>query len=155
MTNIEELMSKFSDLEYKFEPLMPEKQKGLYIDNIVYLNPKQSDAELVSTVAEEIGHHLTSVGNIVKQNTNEQRKQEQKARDVGVTLIVKPEDFITCYKERFTYMWESAEYLGVTTSALKDAVRVYAKMYPDGLDYKNYQIIFRYNGTVAVFEWFE
>lgn len=155
MNNVEKLMSRFPSLEYRFENNMPDKQKGLYIDNVVYLNPRQSSNELASTVAEEIGHHLTSFGDIVAQDNNEKRKQEQKARDIGATLIVGPEDFIECYYERFTYMWESAEFLGITTEALKEAVKTYSKMYPDGLTYKNYRIIFRANGTVGVFEWFE
>lgn len=155
MDNVEKLMARFSDVEFRFEPDMPEKQKGLYMDNVVYLNPKQSTIELTSTIAEEIGHHLTSVGNIISQDTNEKRKQEQKARDLGSTLIVVPKDFIDCYNERFTFMWESAEYLGITTEALKEAVKTYSKMYPNGLSYKNYRIVFRANGTVGVCEWFE
>ncbi len=154
MNNVEKLMARFPSLEYKFENKMPEKQKGLYIDNVIYLNPSQSSSELTSTVAEEIGHHLTSYGDIIDQDTNEKRKQEQKARDIGSTLVVSPEDFIACYYERFTYMWESAEFLGITTEALKDAVKTYSKMYPEGMSYKNYRIIFRANGTVGVFEWF-
>ncbi|MCS8591632.1 hypothetical protein IGJ53_001047 [Enterococcus sp. DIV1283b] len=155
MDKVEKFMSKFPNLEYKFEKYMPEKQKGLYIDNVIYLNPEQSIQEMASTITEEIGHHLSSVGDIVDQDTNEKRKQEQKARDIGFTLLVTPQDFIDCYNERFTFMWESAEFLGITTEALKNAVRTYSKIYPDGLAYKNYKILFKSNGTVGVFEWFD
>ena len=43
---------------------MPDKLKGLYNDEIIYLNPSQSPEELTGTIAEEIGHYLTTVGNI-------------------------------------------------------------------------------------------
>ncbi|AFM70859.1 hypothetical protein ACQZP6_000648 [Enterococcus hirae] len=59
----------------------------------------------VKTITEEIGHHLSSVGDIIDQDTNEKRKQEQKARDIDFTLLVTPQDFIDSYNERFTFMW--------------------------------------------------
>lgn len=155
LSKFENLMSNYPELQYKYEKEMPDKQKGLYIDKIVYLNPRQSSMEMTSTVAEEIGHYLTSVGDISLLDTNEKRKQEQKARDVGYTLTVTPQDFINCYHEHFENVWQCAEFLGITKETLDNAVETYSKMYVDGLTYKNYQIIFRPNGTVGVYEFFE
>lgn len=140
MVTSEELMARFSDLTYKFESNMPEKQKGLYINNVVYLNPQQHPRELTSTVAEEIGHHLTSVGDIIDQDTNEKRKQEQKARDIGATMVVTPQDLIDCYHERFTYVWECADFLGITKQALECALSAYSKQFPEGLVYGDYKL---------------
>lgn len=154
MITSEELMAQFSELTYKFESRMPEKQKGLYINNVVYLNPKQDQKELVSTVAEEIGHHLTTVGDIINQDTNEKRKQEQKARDIGATMVVTPQDLIDCYHERFTYIWECADFLDITRPALECALNTYRKQYPDGLIYDNYKLLFKADGTLGVIEWF-
>ncbi|KGJ36221.1 ImmA/IrrE family metallo-endopeptidase [Enterococcus faecalis] len=155
MVNSEELMAQYSDLIYKFEPNMPEKQKGLYINNIVYLNPNQNSNELTCTVAEEIGHHLTTVGDIINQDTNEKRKQEQKAREVGATMVVTPQDLIDCYYECFTYVWECAEFLGVTKQTLECALNAYSKKYPIGLEYNNYKLFFNPNGTISVIERFK
>ncbi|OTP12510.1 hypothetical protein A5844_000743 [Enterococcus sp. 10A9_DIV0425] len=155
MNNVELLMSMYPELTYKYETEMPDRQKGLYIDNVVYLNPHQSLKEMTDTVAEEIGHYLTTVGDIIAQDTNEKRKQEQKARDVGVTLVVAPQDFIDCYKERFKCIWECADFLGITKKTLENAIAIYSKMYEFGLEYKNYKIFFRPNGTVSVIEWFK
>lgn len=155
MDKTEKLMAKFQGLHYIFDPAMPEGQKGLYIDNHVYLNPRQTSEELTDTVAEEIGHYLTSAGDITKQDSMEDRKQEQRARDLGVTLIVTPEDIIACHKERFSTVWECAEYLGINKKTFEHAVKVYARMYEEGLSYKNYRILFRANGTIGVFEFFE
>lgn len=155
MNKVEKLMSTYPELNYKFESLMPEKQKGLIINQIVYLNPSQSAEELTSTVAEEIGHYLTSIGDIVKQDTNEKRKQEQKARDVGATMVVSPQDVVDCFNERFERIWECTEFLGITEDAFTNAIKTYAKKYSDGLRYKKYFIDFRENGTVGVYEWFD
>lgn len=155
MDKVEKLMSFYKEITYIFDPKMPKGQKGLYIDNFIYLSPNQSKEELVNSVAEEIGHHLTSVGDITVLDTNEKRKQEQKARDVGNTLAVTPQDFVNCYHEHFDNVWQCAEFLGVTKQTLENAVATYSKMYEHGLTYKNYKIIFRPNGTVGVYEFFE
>lgn len=152
MDKSENLMAEFSQLSYKFEPLMPKKQKGLIVGDIVYLNPEQTAAELPATIAEEIGHYLTSVGDITRQDTVEKRKQEQKARDVGAMMVVTPEDLISCYKERLATVWECAEFLGITEETMQNAIEVYSKVYEHGFDYKNYVIKFRPNGTLDVWE---
>lgn len=155
MDKAEKLMADFQGIDYTFEPAMPDRLKGLCIDDQVYLNPRQSPKELTETVAEEIAHYLTSVGDITSQDTNEKRKQEQKARDVGATLVVTPQDIIDCHKEHFSAVWECADYLGITKRAFEHAVRVYARMYEEVLSYKNYRILFRADGTIGVFEFFE
>lgn len=76
MDKAEKLMADFQGIDYTFEPAMPDGLKGLCIDDQVYLNPRQSSEELTETVAEEIAHYLTSVGDITSQDTNEKRKQE-------------------------------------------------------------------------------
>ena len=135
MDKAEKLMASFQGINYIFDPSMPDGQKGLYIDKHVYLNPRQTSEELTDTV--------------------EQRKQEQRARDIGATLVVTPEDIIACYKERFSNVWECAEFLGVNKESFEHAVKVYARMYEKGLSYQNYRILFRANGTIGVFEFFE
>lgn len=155
MDKAEKLMASFQGINYIFDPSMPDGQKGLYIDKHVYLNPRQTSEELTDTVAEEIAHYLTSSGDLISQDTAEQRKQEQPARDVGATLVVTPEDIIACYKERFSNVWECAEFLGVNKESFEHAVKVYARMYEKGLSYQNYRILFRANGTIGVFEFFE
>ena len=140
MDKAEKLMASFQGINYIFDPSMPDGQKGLYIDKHVYLNPRQTSEELTD---------------LISQDTAEQRKQEQRARDIGATLVVTPEDIIACYKERFSNVWECAEFLGVNKESFEHAVKVYARMYEKGLSYQNYRILFRANGTIGVFEFFE
>ena len=54
MDKVEELMAAYPDLHFIFDKNMPEGQQGLYIDDHIYLNPKQSKADLLGTMGEEI-----------------------------------------------------------------------------------------------------
>lgn len=152
MDKAEKLMADFQGINYIFDSSMPDGQKGLYIDNHVYLNPRQTPEELTATIAEEIAHHLTSSGDIICQETTEQRKQEQRARDIGSTLVVTPEDIIACHKEGLSTVWECADYLEINKKSFEHAINVYARMYEEGLTYQNYRIFFQANGTIDVTE---
>ncbi|MET3092061.1 ImmA/IrrE family metallo-endopeptidase [Enterococcus casseliflavus] len=150
----EELMLKFPELNYKFDPLMPIHQKGMIHGSIVYLNPQQNYEELNSTVAEEIGHYLTGSGNIIEQDTPEKRKQEQKARDTGATILVTPGDILHCFESGCVSVWECAEHLDITEKTFKAAIKYYARKY-DGIKTENkYTILFNLNGTASVFKSF-
>lgn len=112
MDKVEELMAAYPDLHFIFDKNMPEGQQGLYIDDHIYLNPKQSKADLLGTMGEEIGHYLTSAGDITAQDTNEKRKQERKARDIGAAIVVTPYDIIACFEEGCKTLLECASFLG-------------------------------------------
>jgi len=146
----EELMSLFSNLSYVYDDNMPKKQGGLNIDNYVYLNPHQSKPELTSTVSEEIGHYLTSVGDITAQDTNEKRKQERKARDVGATLVVTAEDILKCFDSGCETTHDCADFLGVTDKTFHDAIEYYRRKYGGILTENNDILIFNTDGTISV-----
>lgn len=154
MKNAEELMAAFPHLEYKFEPLMPDKLKGLYNDEIIYLNPSQSPEELTGTIAEEIGHYLTTVGNIIDQDTNLKRKQERLARDIGATLVVSPSDIIDCFEEGCKTVIDCAVHLEVSEETFKDAVKYYARRFTGVKTENNYTLLFQPDGSVAVLKSF-
>ncbi len=153
LSKAEELMANYPNLKYQFNDRMPEKLKGLCRGDVIYLNPNQSSEQLVGTLGEEIAHYLTTVGDITAQDTNEKRKQEQKARDLGATLVVSPADYIECFNQRLSTRWECAEYLGVTVETLDEATNAYATLNNGKLDYENYTIFFRADGIVEIVKW--
>lgn len=60
-------MNRYEELiaEYENELSIEERtmiNKGLYCDNVVWINRKMSTAEKLSIIAEEIGHYKTSHG---------------------------------------------------------------------------------------------
>jgi len=49
---------------------LSERIKGIYEDNVIALNKNlKSNVEVACTLAEELGHHYTSVGDILDQST--------------------------------------------------------------------------------------
>ena len=153
MNAAEQLMSSYDYLTYKYEPLMPEHQAGLIIGKTVYLRPGQSSELLAQTVSEEIGHYLTSVGDISDTDSPEHRKQEEKARDVGATLVVTPEHLLECFEAGLATCWECAEYLEVPLETLQRAVSVYAKSNNGKLKYNHYTFYFNADGTINIIDW--
>lgn len=150
LDKVEELMAAYPNINYIFDEKMPDGQSGLYVDNYVYLNPRQSPQQLAGTVAEEIGHHLTTVGDIVDQDTNIKRKQERLARDIGASLVVSPTDIINCYENGCKTIDDCVTHLGVTNQVFEDAISYYARRF-NGIKTENgYTIFFRDNGTIGV-----
>ena len=150
----EKLMAEYSQLTYIDDPMMPEKQKGWIDGTTIYLNPKQTYKQRNSTVAEEIAHYLTSEGDISKQDTNEKRKQERKARDIGATILVTPGDIIDCFEAGCISVWECAEHLQITEETFKDAIKWYSRKWDGIKTENNYIIIFKPNGTIGVLKMF-
>lgn len=65
-------------VDYPFES---KNIKGLYCDGVVAIRENiDTTAEKACVLAEELGHHYTSAGNILDQNQTENIKQERKAR---------------------------------------------------------------------------
>lgn len=145
-------MALYPELKYKFEPVMPKVQKGLIIKDVVYLNPDQTSEELTCTVAEEIGHYLTSVGDIVEQNSNEKCKQEQRARDVGALMLITPFNIIDCFDNGCRTIWECADHLSVTEETFRTAVKWYARKYDGVITEDKHTIWFHKNGTMSVYK---
>ena len=152
MNETERLMALYPELEYKFESIMPNVQKGLIIKDVVYLNPDQTPEELTCTVAEEIGHYLTSVGDIVDQDSLEKCKQERRARDVGALMLVTPYDIIDCFDSGCQTIWECAEHLSVTEKTFRTAVKWYARKYDGVITEDKHTIWFRKDGTMSVYK---
>ena len=154
MDKVEELMAAYPDLHFIFDKNMPDGQQGLYIDHHIYLNPDQSQEDLLSTIGEEIGHYLTSAGDITAQDTNEKRKQERKARDIGSAIVVTPYDIIACFEEGCKTLAACADYLGVPPKTFKDAVTYYARRFDGIKTEENYTLFFHIDGTIEVVKTF-
>ncbi|WP_353802257.1 ImmA/IrrE family metallo-endopeptidase [Enterococcus avium] len=150
MDKAEQLMLTFTDINYVFDNRMPSGQKGLYIDNSIYLNPRQSSYELTSTVAEEIAHHYTSVGDITNYELTEARKQERKARLVAAEITVHPTQLINAYENGCREYWEVADELGITVEALKEGIELFKEKYGEGFIYGEFKIVFGSGDSMKV-----
>lgn len=117
--------------------------KGLYCDYVVALNQNLSDTEKACTLAEELGHHYTSSGNILDLSVVQNRKQERHARIWAYNKQIGLKGLIDAYEHGCRNRHEIAEYLEVTESFLQEAVDCYHEKYGIFTQIDNYIIYFQ------------
>ena len=117
--------------------------KGLYCDKTIGLNLDiNTSAEKTCVLAEELGHHHTSVGNILDMSNSGNRKQERQARLWGYNKLIGLTDIINAYEAGCQDRFEMAEYLGVTDEYLCECLEVYRDKYGIGTTVDNYYVMF-------------
>lgn len=89
----------------------------------------ETDVEKSCVLAEEIGHSLTTVGDITDYSDQGNWKQEVRARTVGYRLMIQPQDIINAFEYGCRNRYEIAKYLEVTEEFLEDAIRRFAQIY--------------------------
>ena len=128
--NYEELQIQNSTLHIKEMCLSDvEGLKGLYVDGNIAIKMDMTNTEKACVLAEELGHHYTTVGNILDQSKTENRKQERRARLWAYRKMFDVIDLISAYKYGCRNQYELAEYLGVTEQFLEDALHTYKEKY--------------------------
>lgn len=143
LTKYEQMIDENSDLDivnYSFES---EKIKGLYCDGTVALSKSlNTTAEKTCVLAEELGHHYTSVGNILNMNKTNNRKQEHIARMWAYDKLVGLVKLIDAFEHQCQNLFESAEYLNVTEEFLSDTINAYKNKYGNYVQCGDYIITF-------------
>lgn len=131
-----------NDLEVICQPLKG-KIKGLYCDKVIVINSNlPTTAEKTCVLAEELGHHFTSCGNILNTSVTVNRKQEVKARRWAVKRLVSFDGIIQAFKAGCRNMYEVAEHIGVTEEFLRQAFETYSQIYGNYKEYGRYVIYF-------------
>ncbi|MDD6105630.1 MAG: ImmA/IrrE family metallo-endopeptidase [Ruminococcus sp.] len=102
----------------------------------------ETQAEKSCVLAEEIGHHCTSSGDILDQTDIMNRKQEYRARLYGYNLKVGLTGLISAYEEGCRNLYEMAEYLDVTEEYLRNVINCYHAKYGQYTIVDNYVIYF-------------
>jgi IrrE N-terminal-like domain len=105
--------------------------KGLYVDNVITLNPAaiSSMIEKTCVLAEELGHHHKSEGVILDQSDINNRKQELRGRVWGYERLVPLSSFIRAHQAGIRTKHELAEFLDVTEEYLLEAIERYRQRY--------------------------
>ncbi|MCP1150274.1 ImmA/IrrE family metallo-endopeptidase [Bacillus sp. 1735sda2] len=135
-----------------FEENMPITLKGLYSDKTIWINKNQSTLEKYCTLAEELGHHFTTCGNILDQSRLKNGKQELRAREWGYNLLFPLERLIDAQKEGIRNRFELAEYLNVTEQFLEDALKRYIEKFGLYKQIGKHTICFEPLGVIENFE---
>ncbi|OQV47766.1 ImmA/IrrE family metallo-endopeptidase [Bacillus velezensis] len=136
------------------ERIMPPRLKGLYNSGIVWINRQQSRIEKGCTLAEELGHHFTSYGDILDQSKMENRKQEKRARNWAYKKLVPLTKIIDAQKAGIKSRYELAEFLNVTEVFLEEALKRYEEEYGLFKKVNGLTICFRPLGVIEMIEEF-
>lgn len=101
-------------------------------------------------LAEELGHYHTTIGDIINQSSDANRKQELRARLWSYNKLIGLHGIISCYKAGCQTAYDMSEHLGVTEDFLQEALHCYRSKYGIYTRFDNYVIFFE--PTLSVLE---
>lgn len=140
--NYENLLKEYeNEVKIKEHPLKY-NLKGLYMDGRIVIDSNMNDTEKLCVLAEEIGHHYTSYGNILGQDNINNRKQEITARRWGYNKLIGIMDLINAFSKGINNKHDLAEYLNVTEEFLSETIYYYKCKYGVYYYIDSYCIIF-------------
>jgi hypothetical protein len=126
--------------------------KGLYADSTIAIDTKiETEAERCCVLAEEIGHHYTSLGNITNLEDIRNLKQEKKARNWAYEKLVGITGIINAFNAGTRNNFELAEYLGVTEEFLEETIKHYKEKHGLYYELDNYIVYFEPLGVLKMF----
>ena len=116
--------------------------KGLYCDGVVAIREDMTIPEKTCALAEELGHHKTSVGNILDMTSAVNRKQERQARLHGYNRLIGLTGIINAFNAGCQNKYEIAEYLEISDEYLQECIDCYRDKYGIYTIVDNYIIYF-------------
>lgn len=120
-----------------------ESLKGIYIDGNIAINTSVNNTtEKACVLAEELGHHHTSVGNILDMNDIRNRKQERQARFWGYNKLIGLTGIVQAFQAGCQSRHEVADLLDVTEEYLQECIDCYRDKYGVYTEIDNYTIYF-------------
>lgn len=127
-----------------------ESLRGIYVNGNVAINTSVNNSiEKACVLAEELGHHHTSVGNILDMDLTGNRKQERQARLWAYNKLIGLTGIVEAFEHGCQSRYEMAEYLEVTEEFLEECVACYRNKYGVGTTLDNYYIMFIPNLNVG------
>lgn len=148
MNDLERLEQKAFDenVPIDYFDFESENIHGLYYEGSIAVNSAlPTTASKADVLAEELGHHYTSSGNIIDIKNSSCQKQERTARLWGYNERIGLFGLVRAYKAHCENLYEMAEFLNVTESALAEALEYYRQIYGSGITYGKYMIQFEPN----------
>lgn len=124
MDRIDDIMKDYPELQVEY--IYMDNELGGYIyGNVILLDANKTEDELVPILYEEIGHFKTTVGDITKYSSNDDIKQERRARVWGLKHLV-PLSVINQFKKQdYDDDYEVADELGIRITYLHEAGEIY------------------------------
>ena len=143
MDSYEILLSEASDLGLIVKEKPLKYNNGRIKGNKVAIRQDiETTAQKTCVLAEELGHHYTSSGDIIDQNDIRNQKQEGRARLWAYNEMVGLLGLIRAYEHGCTSRFEIADFLGVTEPFLEDCIQKYKSKYGICTTVDNYTVYF-------------
>lgn len=101
-----------------------------------------TSVEKACVLAEELGHHYTTYGNILDQSDASNRKQELRARAWAYNKQIGLLGLIRAYEHGCRNRFEVAEFLEVTEEVLEECLVYYRNKYGVCTNVDNYMVYF-------------
>ena len=140
---MEDILSEYDIYYIKDYQFDSDRIKGLYCKNTIALsNSLNSNIEKGCVLAEEIGHHFTSSGDILDLSKSESRKQEEIARLWAYNKLIGIRGIVNAFEHGCKNFHEMADYLDVTEEFLREAIEKYKSKYGIYTTLDNYIIYF-------------
>lgn len=119
---------------------------GLCVGNKIAIRKDiTTSIQKADTLAEEMGHYYTTVGDIIEMQNIEDEKQERAARLWAYNKQIGLSGIIEAFKAHCTDRFEMAGFLSVSEEFLQEALECYRRIYGTGTMIDNYYIRFEPN----------
>ncbi|GAB3061145.1 hypothetical protein ACFOU0_06585 [Salinicoccus sesuvii] len=149
----EKLMNQFPKLELHVSDELPKGLIALYEQDALSPNGSITIDGRINyylqngILAEELGHHATSYGDITNykgKNINiNAAKQEVRARRFGIKLILPLEKLVDCFENGYWGdLYAMCLYLEIDRSYFEEAIEDYKKQFGSYVKYDGYYIAF-------------
>ena len=116
--------------------------QSFLISTIALKDNIETTTEKACILSEELGHHYTTVGNILDQNIIDSRRQEQYARAWAYNKIIGLIGIVKAYEHGCSSLHETADFLNVTEEFLDEALTYYKNKHGIYTTVDNYIIFF-------------
>lgn len=124
------------------EKLLSASDGRIFGNKVAIRRDIPTTAEKACVLVEELGHHLTTCGDIIDLQSTSNRKQELRARLWGYNHQIGLQGIVNAYKHGCQNRFEMAEYLDVTEEYITNAITAYRGKYGAYTTIDNYVIFF-------------
>ena len=142
MSRYEMLIQQYPLIDIREDGRMPKSLSGLYFDNAIRINKNLLAYEKTGVLAEEIGHHETTYGDILDLRDIRKKKLEVVARRWGYEKVLSLDILVECYEAGHRTLADVCTYLEVTGPYLKEALDSYEEKYGVSRIHGGYEITF-------------
>ena len=115
---------------------------GRIYKNRIAISKNLNMSEKKCVLAEELGHHHTSVVNILNMEDLSNRKQERQARLWGYNKLIGLTGIVNAFESGCQSAYEASEFLEVTVEYLQECIDCYRDKYGICTEIGNYIIYF-------------